>query len=114
MARVIIIGFDGVVALDMVGPSDVFASVVDSPYTVVFASSGGGQRRCASGLCVATQDLMRLRPHSTDTVIVAGGEEDALRAAVADTQLLRWITRAAKVVQRVASVCSGAFVLASA
>ena len=114
MSRVILIAYDGAATLDLTGPADVFTSAPDSAYDVVFASRGGGRRRCSSGLCIDTRDLLRVRPVATDTVIVAGGGEAAIRRAVEDAALLQWLQRAAGVVERMASVCSGAFLLASA
>jgi len=45
---------------------------------------------------------------------VAGGEERAIRAALADAALATFLRRAARSVKRLGSVCSGAFVLAAA
>jgi transcriptional regulator GlxA family with amidase domain len=47
-----------------------------------------------------------------DTLVVAGGE--GTRAAVADEGLVAWLAAAAPRVRRVASVCTGAFLLARA
>ncbi|HEX3757879.1 MAG TPA: DJ-1/PfpI family protein [Kofleriaceae bacterium] len=116
--RVVIIGFEGVQTLDLTGPAEVFAAASRSAgravYRVVIASVGGGVRTTTCGLTVRTVDLRRIRPGRRDTVVVAGGETEAVRRAVADRALLGWLGRAAPVVQRVASVCSGAFLLAAA
>jgi transcriptional regulator GlxA family with amidase domain len=53
----------------------------------------------------------RLEP-AIDTLIVAGGL--GTRAAVSDPALIAWLRRAAPRVRRLASVCSGAFLLAEA
>jgi transcriptional regulator GlxA family with amidase domain len=47
-----------------------------------------------------------------DTLLIAGGE--GTRAAMADEILLDWVGGQAKTARRVASVCTGAFVLAAA
>jgi transcriptional regulator GlxA family with amidase domain len=118
MARVVIVAFDGVQTLDVTGPAEVFAAASarlgDGPYRVVVASIGGGQRTTSSGLGLATADLRKLRPRRDDYVLVAGGNEPFIRAAVADAALLRWLARASRVVARIGSVCSGAFILAIA
>lgn len=49
-----------------------------------------------------------------DTVVVAGGEEAALRRAIFDDGAGAWLAAAAPLARRVASVCTGAFVLAAA
>jgi len=51
-------------------------------------------------------------PDGFDTVIVAGGE--GTRAASLDQRLLRYVQRAASATRRIASVCSGAYILAAA
>ena len=116
--RVVIIGFEGMQTLDLTGPAEVFAAASRSAgrpvYRVVIASVGGGERTTSCGLGVRTVDLRRIRPHRGDTVVVAGGDAPPIRDAATDPALLRWLGRAARVVRRVTSVCSGAFVLAAA
>jgi transcriptional regulator GlxA family with amidase domain len=116
--RVVVIAFEGAQTLDVTGPAEVFASVrrvrPDADHRVLFAALGGGQRTLSSGLRVRTCDLRRLRPRPDDTVVVAGGDDPVVRAAVADRRLARWLRASLPVVRRVASVCSGAFVLAAA
>ena len=116
-ARVIVVMFEGAQTLDATGPAEVFAAAragARAAYRVVFASIGGGERTLSSGLRAATCELRGLRPGRGDTIVVAGGDEPAIRAAMADAALLGWLRRAARVAQRVTSVCSGAFVLAAA
>ena len=116
--RVVIIGFDGVQTLDLTGPAEVFAtasrSAARAAYRVVIASVGGGARTTSCGLTVRTADLRRIRPGRRDTVVVAGGAAEPIRRAATDRTLLGWLRRAAPVALRMASVCSGAFVLAAA
>jgi transcriptional regulator GlxA family with amidase domain len=114
---VVIVAFEEVQTLDATGPAEVFAAVgrrIGGPhYRVVLASTGGGPRRTSSGITVDTADLRALRPRPEDIVVVAGGQEAAIRAALADAALLRWLSRAQQVVRRLTSVCSGAFLLAA-
>jgi transcriptional regulator GlxA family with amidase domain len=81
---------------------------------VVLAAVGGGRVRATSGVRMSTVDLSDLEPRPSDTVIVGGGDEQAVRAAVHSRALVAWVARAARVVRRIGSVCSGAFVLAKA
>jgi transcriptional regulator GlxA family with amidase domain len=83
-------------------------------YEVVVVSTGGGERTTSCGLAIHTRDLSRVTPRRDDLVIVAGGDDPWIRDAVTDRALLSWLQRAARVVRRVASVCSGSFVLAAA
>jgi transcriptional regulator GlxA family with amidase domain len=116
--RVVIIAFEGVQTLDVTGPAEVFAAatraVARPCYRVVVAAIGGGARTTTCGLEIQTHDLARIRPRRGDTVVVAGGEADAIRGAIAAPALLPWLVRASRVVRRTTSVCSGAFLLAAA
>ena len=65
----------------------------------------------SSGLALSATDL-EAGPITVDTLIVAGGR-GVDRAAV-DPQLLAWLRQRAAHARRVASVCTGAFLLAAA
>jgi transcriptional regulator GlxA family with amidase domain len=118
MQRVIIVAFEGVTALDVTGPADVFGGARNGAgkpeYRVVLASVGGGERVSSSSLVFATQDLLAVRPRAHDLVLMAGGPEAAIVAALHDERLVAWLAAAGRVARRTASVCSGAFLLAAA
>jgi transcriptional regulator GlxA family with amidase domain len=118
LPRVILVAFDDVQTLDVTGPGEVFAVASRMAgralYAIVVAAVGGGMRTTSSGLAIQTRDLRRLRPRASDIVVVAGGDDAPIRAAVADRALRRWLVGAHGVVGRLTSVCSGAFVLAAA
>jgi len=120
MRRIILVAFEGATTLDVAGPAEVFSAAArrsgskKSSYEVLIASVGGGARNTTAGLTIATRDLRRLRPTPDDTVIVSGGEEAAIRDTIGDPRLLDWLRRAAPVVARLGSVCSGSFLLAAA
>jgi transcriptional regulator GlxA family with amidase domain len=115
--RVILVVFDGAQSLDIFGPAEVFAAASRHlgrrAIDVVFASSGGGLRATSAGASVTTVGLRSLRPGAADSVLVVGGDEISVREASNDPVVRAWLVRAAPVVKRVGSVCSGAFVLAS-
>lgn len=114
----LIVAFEQAQTLDVTGPAEVFAAVerrLGKPhYQVVLASSGGGPRTLSSSIVVHTHDLRTVRPRPSDIVVVSGGEDAPIRAAIADPALRRWLRRASTTVRRMTSVCSGAFVLAAA
>jgi transcriptional regulator GlxA family with amidase domain len=117
MRRVVMVVFEGVQTLDMTGPAEVFANARSGEthhYQVEFAAIGGGELRTSSALRIRCRDLSRLRPQPTDIVVVAGADAPAIVNALADEKLRGWLQRAAKVVWRMTSVCSGAFILAAA
>jgi transcriptional regulator GlxA family with amidase domain len=111
--RIVIVAVPGAQSLDVTGPLEAFAHV-GAAYQLAVASSRGGRVVTSSGLAVDTVAMAGLRPRRTDTVVVAGANEAGIRAAIADRALLRWLSRAAPRVERIASVCSGAFILAAA
>jgi transcriptional regulator GlxA family with amidase domain len=125
MRRIVVLGFDGCQPLDVVGPYEVFAGAReaqqrrgrrDPGYEVVLA----GERRAALG----SESGIQLAPHTSlaalaakggapfHTLIVAGGA--GARRAAADARVVRLVRAAAARAQRLASVCTGAFVLAAA
>jgi transcriptional regulator GlxA family with amidase domain len=118
MPRVVIVVFEGVQTLDLAGPAEVFAAAARElgrpHYRVEIAAVGGGERTTSCALPIRTRALETLRPHRDDIVVVAGGDEGAITRAIADSRLLIWLRRAARVVRRMTSVCSGAFLLAAA
>jgi transcriptional regulator GlxA family with amidase domain len=116
--RIVVVVFEGVQTLDMTGPAEVFATAAReseaAAYHVAYVSTAGRPVTTSAGLRVETRALRSVRVRSTDTVLVAGGEERAVRAAATDPVLRAFLVRAAKVAKRLGSVCSGAFVLAAA
>jgi transcriptional regulator GlxA family with amidase domain len=107
--RVVIVVFDGIQSLDVTGPTEVFAG---AGWDVRTVSRDGAPVRSSSGLTfVPDGDLASARGH-VDVLLVPGGE--GTPAAMFDRTLTSWLRRAARRSGLVASVCSGAFVLAEA
>lgn len=117
MRRVLLLAFEGVQTLDVTGPAEVFAAAGrvrgEELYRVELLSPHGGLVRSTAGLGLETRSLAGVRLRSEDTVLVAGGEERALREAIAEEKLRDFLVHAARVAGRWGSVCSGAFVLAA-
>jgi transcriptional regulator GlxA family with amidase domain len=116
--RILLVGFEGAQGLDIFGPAEVFAganrSLGRAEYQITLCSVAGGRLRATCGITLLSERLSRLRPRRGDTVLVVGGEDKAIRGALASTALVRWLINAAPIVRRIGSVCSGAFVLARA
>src|SRR5919204_6056483 len=112
--RIVVVAFPDVQALDVFGPSEVF-SVAHR-----FSKASYSIELVAPEPSIVTSSGIRLEPHSAlancigpiDTLIVAGG--DATREAAEDGALIAWLRAAAPRSRRVASVCTGAFLLARA
>jgi transcriptional regulator GlxA family with amidase domain len=105
--------------LDVAGPMQVFASCNDltsepggaPAYLLRTVAAGGGQVTMSAGLALATADLSPAGA-SLDTLIVAGGR--GVEQAAGDARLLAWLRERAASARRIASVCTGAFLLAAA
>ncbi|HEY5156139.1 MAG TPA: GlxA family transcriptional regulator [Acidimicrobiales bacterium] len=133
--RVVIIIFDGIQSLDLTGPLEVFHSAgryarevttpvsaagstpnADPGYEVVTASPGAAPLTTSSGLRVMADLALSEVEGPIDTLVVAGG--DGVHTILADpgraATLASHLRRLAPASRRVASVCSGAFLLAEA
>lgn len=137
MIRVGIVVFDGVTLLDVSGPAEVFCCVAPGPeeggnswpevgsqvstvfpdasspgYEVVYISASGGNVRTSSGLAIAdTCPVGAVEPDlALDTLVVPGS--DALARDPIPASLLDAVSTLQGRARRVASVCTGAFVLA--
>jgi transcriptional regulator GlxA family with amidase domain len=113
---VLIVLFDGVQSLDVTGPLEVFAHAVDHEgeraYRVRTASLGGAPVCTTSGLAITPDGDLRDQDQAgpPDLLMVPGGEGARRR----DQDLVAWIRDGAPRARRVASVCTGAFLLAAA
>ena len=118
--RVGILVYDGVQSLDVTGPLEVFTGAgavlrrrdasLRPPYRVEILAARAGVITTSSGLRLHAQRTYA-RARGLDTLVVAGGD---VRAVLSDRALLRWLVATAGGVRRLASVCSGAFLLAEA
>jgi len=114
MRRVVIIAFQGVQPLDVVGPAEVFntAARIKPPGYAVEVVAPTAEPIRASSVSLAPDRAIAGCRGSIDTLICAGGT--GVREAAKDERLIRWIRSAAKRSRRTASVCTGAFLLAQA
>jgi transcriptional regulator GlxA family with amidase domain len=114
MRRVVIVVFPGVQTLDVTGPAEVLraAGLLQPPgYDVTIAATASGAVETSS-VSLLPDALLDDCAGPIDTLIVAGGTGS--RRAEEDQRLVGWIAEAARRSRRVASVCTGAFLLARA
>lgn len=113
--RVVIVVFPGFQLLDMAGPADVFAAAgllaPEDGYRVEVAAVRAGPVPAANGVTVTAAMLGEIAG-PVDTLLVAGGM--SVPEALADRELVAGIAGLAGAARRVASVCTGAFLLAEA
>jgi transcriptional regulator GlxA family with amidase domain len=114
---VALVAYPGAQILDLAGPAAVFSAANRArgyeAYDVRIVSSCGGAIRTGGGLTVGTTQFSRVPARRVHTLLVAGGEDDAVIAVLQDARTRAWVTRAAEKSARFGSVCSGTFVLAA-
>lgn len=116
-ADVVLVAFDGVETIDIAGPASVFSKaelIQPGSYRLHVASPSGGTVQTNGSLSLADTRTLRQLPDTIDTLIVAGGDEPAVRAAIVEQKVDTWLAEMAPRTRRIASVCSGAFALAAA
>ena len=112
-----LLAFPNVQLLDVAGPLQVFASAnvqaiergQPAPYAPSVIASQPGSVLSSAGLGLQTFPLPTT---PSDTLIIAGGW--GVHTALQDEQLVHWVRDHAASARRVASVCTGAFMLAQA
>lgn len=111
-------------SLDISGPLEVFALASrqaqdNEPtrgplYSVCLLAATAAPVEVASGMRLLPDATYSDMPPETDTLLVCGGMGDAMDRVRADTALVTWLREASSRVRRVASICSGALLLAEA
>jgi transcriptional regulator GlxA family with amidase domain len=110
--------FEGAQSLDVTGPLEVFAQAIESarkrglsePYRIELIADEPGPVRMASGLKLVA-DRAWVDVAGADTLIIAGGD---VAPVASNPRVHEWLRGIAPNVRRLASVCSGAFILAEA
>jgi transcriptional regulator GlxA family with amidase domain len=109
--RIVVLAFPEVQSLDVAGPVEVFARA-SSEYALTIAAPRRGSLRSQSGLILHAERSIHDVRGPLDTLLVAGGA--GTPGVMADRRVLRTVRRLASRSRRLASVCSGSFVLAEA
>lgn len=110
-----VLAFDGVQALDVVGPHEVFTTANAVMRTVAYdvnvVARAAGPVRSDSALSIVATAWPEARTR-IDTVVVPGGS--ATRRLPADAPEVAWLAAIAGRTRRLATVCTGAFIAARA
>ncbi len=115
--RVGFLGFDGVMALDLVGPIDAFTSAF-------VEGTDGSPRSCYEVVIIGlankpfvSESGILFKPHTTlrsvpplDTLMIPGGR--GLRVPKTQATVAEWIKTRAGKIRRIATVCTGVYGLA--
>ncbi|SNT33208.1 Transcriptional regulator GlxA family, contains an amidase domain and an AraC-type DNA-binding HTH domain [Granulicella rosea] len=111
MRRVVIVGPPPVQILDVTGPLEVFSNAPG--YEVVLANPGPERTlRTNRGLTLGEAVPIAELTGPIDTLLIAGGPGSETGSY--DPAFIAWIAATAKRCRRVASICTGAFLLAEA
>jgi transcriptional regulator GlxA family with amidase domain len=114
--RIALVAYPGVQALDVVGPAEVFAGadrvIGGGAYALTVATPDGRCARSDAGLRLEADCALDEIAPPLDTLVIAGGW--SYRNAMNDAVLIGEVRRLAQRSRRVASVCTGAFILAKA
>lgn len=115
--QIVILGYDGIMGLDLVGPLEAFGSaqvksskgVWEPCYRVTVAALGAKTFRSEFGLAfTAEKTLSSIR--GADTLLVPGGR--GMRETDAPGKLTAWLLSSARSIRRIASICTGIYGLA--
>lgn len=114
--RVLLVAVPDAQLLDLVGPAEVFDAanrlLGEPAYEVTLASASGGPLRAGCGLTLHVDAAVEDIDEPVDTLLVGGGW--GFEQAVRDPAFVAAVARHAGAATRVASVCTGAFVLGAA
>jgi transcriptional regulator GlxA family with amidase domain len=110
----VVVAFDGVRFLDVVGPLEVFAVANEQGdfYSARVATPGGSDVVTTTGSRLGADIALEdVDPEGIDSLVVAGSPSWSL---LLDERLVREVDRLAPAARRVVSVCTGTFALAAA
>jgi len=117
LQRVAIAIHDGVQALDVAGPVDVFAEANGfvaggDGYETVLVAASCAPLRASNGMKISADLSFDEAQEAFDIVLVAGGP--ALPEAVPDPDMMHWLRTASERAGLYGSICTGAFALGHA
>ena len=107
--------YDGLQALDLFGPQEVFAEAnrfcprTASRYETLVVSEWGASITTESGVVIGAHTSLRDCP-ALHTLIIPGGAGS--RESRISQRIVDWVATRARTVPRIASVCTGVFLLA--
>jgi transcriptional regulator GlxA family with amidase domain len=108
--RTVVLVFDGITALDAIGPYEVLRSVPG--WEVQFAAKSRGEVRTDSGALGLSADHALAEVGEPEIVLVPGGVGN--RALLDDEEVLAWLRQVDATSKWTTSVCTGSLVLGAA
>lgn len=115
--RIGVLVFPGVQMLEVSGPLDVLSEAAmqsgrPDAYQFELIALEPGPVRASNGMLIQSGSTLDTAPRDIDTLLVPGGPR--VHELENDLRLRHWLVREADVVRRLASICSGALLLAAA
>lgn len=114
--QIVFLAFPDLQALDLVGPLEVFDAADrisgGGAYEIETVAPSAKPFKSSSGLTITADSDIANFAGRPDTLVVAGGTGVAAQAA--NPAVVEWVRRTSMQSRRVASVCSGAFILGAA
>lgn len=104
--------FDGVTALDAVGPYESLARIAEA--NVTFVAKTTDPVRTGDGMLAFQPSADLSSTRGADVLIVPGGHPRGLRETIADADILAWIRALDETSRWTCSVCTGALILGAA
>ena len=109
--KIAILLYEGVTALDAIGPYEVLSLLPE--VTVQFVAREAGPKRTDTGFLTLHADYSFADASQPD-IIVVPGSSTSTRAQMSDAETLRWLRTAHESTRWTTSVCSGALILGAA
>jgi transcriptional regulator GlxA family with amidase domain len=110
--KIAILLFDGITALDAIGPFESLARMPDCE--IVFVARQQGVVRTGDGFLGLNADAAISDVDEADILLVPGGHPRGLKSALADVDLLSWIKRIDVKSRWTCSICTGSLILGAA
>lgn len=109
--KVAVLLFDGVTALDAIGPCDALARLPE--VSIEFCAPRPGTVRSQHGF-VGLQARGLEEVNRADVLLVPGGSREGLAALIANQDVLQWVARIHSGTVYTSSVCTGSLILGAA
>ncbi|WP_321332139.1 DJ-1/PfpI family protein [uncultured Bacteroides sp.] len=121
--HIVIVAPSNSTLLDVAGPLDVFTKAIENYNSIndnidfvykthVVSTTANKLVSMSSGISIMSDGFYKLIDYNIDTLIIAGLPK--IQDYKMENDLLKWIKEQSKIVRRICSVCSGAFILAEA
>ena len=107
--KIALLLFDGMTALDAIGPLQVLSALPDAGVFAV--ASEPGPKRSDAGVALLAEHALAAVPRP-DIILVPGGMN--MRPVMADARVIEWLKSAHATTTWTTSVCTGALVLGAA